>query len=84
MNLKHPIVLKDSLYNCSTDCTKTGTFESVAGLNPAQCYGQGIVLGMVSAFMAQDMVFQQALDIVKNHLPETFDMNCMPPSWREL
>ncbi len=80
--LKNIATAKDALYNCSTDCTQHGTFDGITGLNPAQCYGQGIVNGMVAAYMSTGLDFAVALKLVTDNLPMEFDHNCMPKVWR--
>lgn len=82
MRLKNSVTLKDALYNCSTDCTKTETFDGITGLNPTQVYGQGIINGMVAAFVSTGMDFAAALKLVTDYMPATFDKECMPKAWR--
>jgi len=82
INFKHEVFIKDSLYNCSTECTRTATWDSVQGLKSSQIYGQGIINGMVSILMAQGMLFEDALATVKHYLPRSFDADCMPKAWR--
>lgn len=82
--LARETILKDALYNCSTDCTQNGTesFDGITGLNAKQIYGQGIVNGAVAALMATGMDFAPALALVTYHMPSTFDGACLPKAWR--
>jgi len=83
MKLKRENILRDALYCCSTECTKTESFQSIEGKNPSQVYGQGIVNGAVSAFMSTGMDFERALALVIRHMPDTFDNACMPEAWKK-
>lgn len=72
--------LKDALYNGAKDCTGTTTLWS--HLSIAQAYARGIVVGIVSAFMADGMTFEEAIKQVASCLPEDYDPEIIPEHWR--
>lgn len=81
IELIHDNFMKNSLHNCSVDCTRAEP-ENFELIKKTQVYGQGIILGMVSIIMAQGIPFDGALDFIKMNLPKNFDPNCMPKAWR--
>ncbi len=73
MKLAYPIVLKDALHNCSK--------RNIRGTEDAR-YGKGVVLGAVSAIMAINGAnWQEAWDLVKEHLPADLSEECLPNGW---
>ena len=42
---------------------------------------QGVVIGVVSTLMAQGKSYNQALQIVRNHLPNDFHFDTIPNMW---
>lgn len=69
--IKHPNILRDSLYNLSPDSGSTTQ------------YNRGIVLGIVSLLMAEGKSFEESINIVKNHLPKDFHYSQVPTAWAE-
>ena len=80
--------LRDSLYNCSTDCTNTDfsqLLEFFPQLSPGQIYGRGIFVGLVGGYMAsKGMLLEDALKEIKSSVHDTFDRACVPPCWLDL
>jgi len=74
MKLSYPIVLKDALHNCSK--------RVIRGVEDER-YGRGVVLGAVAAIMALNGAnWQEAFDLVKEHLPHDMADECLPNGWK--
>jgi len=75
------VVLKDCLDNCCVDNTR-GTFGE--NQNPALMYARGVIVGMLSAFIAGGSTFEEALTIVKKNVRSdngahgVFDVESIP------
>ena len=66
-------MIKDTLYNCSRDCTTNGNHK---------VYARGIIVGVVGTVMAvHNCVFDTAVQLVVPYLPKKFDFGCLPESW---
>jgi hypothetical protein len=65
-------LLKDALYYTRSD---SGASEETA---------QGVVIGAVSVLMGiKGIAFYDALDIIKAHMPDGFELERIPAAWRE-
>lgn len=74
-------LMHDALYNGSRQCT--GTTGLWPHLNIAQAYARGIVNGTVATIMAAaGFTFKDAFEVLKASLPDDFDIEIIPESWR--
>jgi len=81
--MKRDTMLMDSLYNASKACT--------GGDKAKQTYGQGVLVGLVSALMATGLQFTAALECLAEIRERAhwyrdereMDKACVPVSWRD-
>lgn len=64
-------LIKDALYNLGL------------GSCASQEYKQGLVVGMISAFMAAGKTYAGAIDLIAKNLPATYGEYDLPKAYRE-
>lgn len=63
-------VLKDALNNLAPNATKIPV------------YAQGLLVGIVSAFVATGMDFHDALQLAWQHFPDRINRDAIPEDWQ--
>ena len=71
--MEFPNILKGALFNTATDETQTDVR-----------YARGVVVGAVSCLMAQGKSFEQAMEVLRKHLPDNYNKDTIPPYWEKI
>jgi hypothetical protein len=64
-------LVSDAMYNCHP---RSGSSEE---------YAEGIIVGLVSAFMANGATFRGAIETIAQHWHTDYSINCIPEVWRD-
>lgn len=70
----HTNLIKDALYNTSKELVKNRIDVH---------YCRGIIVGLVTGLMSKGMQFDTAIKLIKSCLPNNYDPDCFPHSWRD-
>lgn len=73
INIQMQNFMRDATYNASK---RSATNESDIR------YGRGVLVGLVSAFLAQGFSFDESWKAVKEHLPDDVEPQCIPDGWK--
>lgn len=71
VTIKRPMVLRDTLYYLSPE-SRVNTDRAA-----------GALIGAVAVLMAQGQAFEESIALLVPLLPQDFQIECVPESWRD-